>query len=56
MRIAICDDDQASRMSVLSMLKDNYPDAEISIFGDGDNLMHSADIFDFVILDVEMPG
>ena len=54
MKIAVCDDDMATREHIVSLIKEQIQDAEIVTFGSGEEMLKSQDDFDISFLDVEM--
>ena len=54
MKIAVCDDDMATREHIVSLIKEQIHDAEIVTFGSGEEMLKSQDDFDISFLDVEM--
>ena len=60
LKIGICDDEQ----DVLNMMqesltdfgKSNHIDIHLQLFSTGESLLKSADEYDLIFLDIEMPG
>ena len=57
MRIAVCDDEKESRELLGSKAGKMYPDAEILLYGSGDELLAAnAPDVDILFLDIQMTG
>ena len=54
MKIAVCDDDKATREHIISLIKEQLQDAEIVTFGSGEEMLKAQEDFDISFLDVEM--
>ncbi len=54
MKIAVCDDDKATREHIISLIKEQIQDAEIVTFGSGEEMLKAQEDFDISFLDVEM--
>ena len=54
MKIAVCDDDRAAREHMISLIKEQAPDAEITAFASGEEMLKSQEDFDVSFLDMEM--
>ena len=54
MKIAVCDDDMATREHIVSLIKEQIQDAQIVTFESGEEMLKSQDDFDIFFLDVEM--
>ena len=54
MKIAVCDDDMATREHIVSLIKEQIQDAEIVTFESGEEMLKSQHDFDISFLDVEM--
>jgi len=54
MRIAVCDDDRAVRQELFRLIKLQVPEADIAEYQSGEEMMHGAENFDMVFLDIEM--
>ena len=54
MKIAVCDDDKAAREHIVSLIKEQIPDAEIMTFATGEEMLKVPSSFDISFLDVEM--
>lgn len=56
MRIAVCDDEKEVREFLGSKIKNLYPEAEVSFFGSGEELLYAGVPFDILLLDIQMEG
>ena len=56
MRIAICDDEKNIRELIANKVAKQYPDAEISFFQSGEELLLSDEPIDILFLDIQMSG
>ncbi|NBH27298.1 DNA-binding response regulator [Lachnospiraceae bacterium] len=56
MRIAVCDDEKEVRDMFAGRLHELYPDAAISLYQSGDELLLAEGQPDIVLLDIQMPG
>ena len=56
MRIAICDDEKNIRELIGDKVAKQYPDAEISFFQSGEELLLSDESIDILFLDIQMSG
>lgn len=56
MRIAICDDENHIRQQLAEKVKQAYPDAQVSCFGSGEELLHVKEMPDILFLDIQMNG
>lgn len=56
MKIAVCDDDKASREHIVSLITEQIQDAEITTFATGEEMLNVQTTFDISFLDVEMNG
>ena len=56
MRIAVCDDEKEVRSFLGSKIKKLYPEAEVSFFRSGEELLCSGARFDILFLDIRMDG
>ena len=56
MKIAVCDDDQATREQIASLIRQQAPDAQVVTFEAGEEMMKSQENFAVSFLDVEMKG
>lgn len=56
MRIAICDDEKNIRELIGDNVAKQYPDAEISFFQSGEELLLSDESIDILFLDIQMSG
>lgn len=56
MRIAVCDDDKVTREHIVSLIKEQGANADITVFADGEEMLKSGGDFDISFLDVEMKG
>lgn len=56
MKIAVCDDDRTAREHIISLIGKQAPNAEITAFATGEELMRSQENFDISFLDMEMGG
>ena len=56
MRIAVCDDDRATREHIVSLIKEQAENVEITEFASGEDLLEAQVDFDVSFLDVEMNG
>ena len=54
MKIAVCDDDKATREHIVSLIKEQDAGADITVFADGEEMLKSDGDFDISFLDVEM--
>ena len=54
MKIAVCDDDKATREHIVSLIKEQDANADITVFADGEEMLKSDGGFDISFLDVEM--
>ena len=54
MKIAVCDDDKATREHIVSLIKEQDASADITVFADGEEMLKSDGDFDISFLDVEM--
>ena len=54
MKIAVCDDDRATREHIVSLIKEQNANADITVFADGEEMLKSDGDFDISFLDVEM--
>ncbi len=54
MKIAVCDDDRATREHIVSMVRKQEPDAEVMTFETGEEMIESQENFAVSFLDVEM--
>lgn len=54
MKIAVCDDDRATRDHIISLIKEQIQDAEVVTFGSGEEMLKTQEAFDISFLDVEM--
>ncbi len=54
MKIAVCDDDKATREHIISLIKEQIQDAEVVTFGSGEEMLKAQEDFDISFLDVEM--
>ena len=54
MRIAVCDDDRATREHIVSPVKEQIQGAEVMTFGSGKEMLKVQEDFDISFLDVEM--
>ena len=54
MKIAVCDDDQATREHIVSLIKEQESSAEIVTFVCGEEMLQAGEEFDITFLDVEM--
>ena len=54
MKIAVCDDDRATREHIISLIKTRTEGAEITPFPSGKALLCSREYFDIIFLDMEM--
>ena len=54
MKIAVCDDDRATSNHIISMIKEQISDAEITSFAAGEEMLKSQEDFDISFLDMEM--
>ena len=54
MKIAVCDDDKATREHIVSLIKEQIQDAKIVTFGSGEEMLKAQEDFDISFLDVEM--
>ena len=57
-RILLADDHSIIRRGIIQILKDEYPDIEITEVGDGESIIKEVTFhdFDLVISDLDMPG
>ena len=55
MRIAICDDEKKYREETINCIKEYNVSIEIVEFEDGSKLVNTKEVFDLILLDVEMP-
>ncbi len=56
MRIAVCDDEKGVRSFLGSKIKKLYPEAEVSFFRSGEELLCSGARFDILFMDIRMEG
>lgn len=56
MKIAVCDDDSAAREHIVSLIREQEPDAHIAAFAGGEEMLSAEENFDIIFLDVEMKG
>lgn len=56
MKIAVCDDEKRTRASFIKKIHRLYPDAVLTAFGSGDELLASGARPDILLLDIGMPG
>ena len=56
MRIAICDDEKNIRELIANKVAKQYPDAEISFFQSGEELLLVDESIDILFLDIQMSG
>lgn len=58
LKIAICDDDQYMRNRIYELIKDYFLDKHMKVYysyyNDGEDLLKNPEIYDIVILDIEM--
>lgn len=54
MKIAVCDDDKATREHIVSLIKEQEDSAEITTFANGEEMLQRGEDFDITFLDVEM--
>ena len=54
MKIAVCDDDRATREHIVSLVRKQEPDAEVMTFETGEEMIKSQENFAVSFLDVEM--
>ena len=54
MKIAVCDDDRATREQIASLIREQEPDAEVMTFETGEEMIKSQENFAISFLDVEM--
>lgn len=54
MKIAVCDDDKAAREHIISLIKEQIPDAKIMAFATGEEMLEAQNNFSISFLDVEM--
>ena len=54
MKIAVCDDDRAARVHIISLINEQTDGAEITAFASGEEMMKSQESFDISFLDMEM--
>jgi len=54
MKIAVCDEDEKSRIELAKMIKKKKPDAEIRTFASGKDLLEAGEYFEICFLDVVM--
>ena len=54
MKIAVCDDDRAAREHIISLIREQAENAEISAFSSGEELLSSREDFHIAFLDMEM--
>ena len=54
MKIAVCDDDKATREHIASLINERIQDARIVTFGSGEEMLKAQEDFDISFLDVEM--
>ena len=55
MRIAICDDEKKYREETKNCIKEYNSSVEIVEFEDGSELVNTKEVFDLILLDIEMP-
>ncbi len=55
MRIAICDDEKKYRDEAINCIKEYNSSIEIAEFEDGSELVNTKEVFDLILLDIEMP-
>lgn len=56
MRIAVCDDEKEVRTFLEEKIKGLYPEADVSYYGSGEELLRSTKTFDILLLDIQMAG
>ena len=54
MKIAVCDDDRAAREHIISLIREQAPDAEITAFANAEEMLSSQEDFHISFLDMEM--
>lgn len=54
MKIAVCDDNKATREHIVSLIKEQILDAEIMVFATGEEMLSVQKSFDISFLDVKM--
>ena len=54
MRIAVCDDDRAIRDEISRLIKKQAPEADITTYQSGEEMINSGENFDISFLDIEM--
>ena len=54
MKIAVCDDDKATREHIASLIEEQEDSAKIITFASGEKLLKAKEDFDIIFLDVEM--
>ena len=54
MKIAVCDDDKATREHIISLIMEQIQDAEVVVFGSGEEMLKAQGDFNISFLDVEM--
>ena len=56
MNIAICDDEQAIRQQIQSLVLSQSPEAVVELYDSGEALLSSGGSFDILFLDIQMEG
>ncbi|MDE7253132.1 MAG: LytTR family DNA-binding domain-containing protein [Acetatifactor sp.] len=56
MRIAVCDDEQEIRDMFAEKLARLYPEADLSLYKSGEELLSAGGDLDILLLDIQMPG
>ncbi|MDE7334262.1 MAG: LytTR family DNA-binding domain-containing protein [Lachnospiraceae bacterium] len=56
MRIAVCDDEKETRDMCAEKVRELYPDAEVSLYQSGEELLLACVRPDILLLDIKMPG
>ena len=54
MRIAVCDDEKATREHIVSLIKEQDANADLTVFADGEEMLKSDGDFDISFLDMGM--
>ena len=56
MRIAVCDDEKETRDIFTEKIRKLYPEADLSLYQSGEEMLSSSGEPDILLLDIQMPG
>ena len=54
MKIAVCDDDMATREHIVMLIKEQMKDTAVMTFASGEEMLKAKEDFDITFLDVKM--